>query len=163
MFSQSLSDLLYLRETSALSALGRSLCPCIAIRWDRTSRCCFQVGKTADFSNPLDQTKTSAAVACGTWRTLANCYERRGCLSISDPGAPQRTNTNLFSEIVGKYPITYPITRSRTSTSACKRPSLSHLDAMRSSIHWTTSRSFQTMVRGPRWICLGKVPSAIWA
>ena len=38
-----------------------------------------------------------------------------------------------------------------------------HLDAMRSSIHWTTSRSFQTMVRGPRWICLGKVPSAIWA
>ena len=33
---------------------------------------------TADFNVPLDQTKTSAAVARGTWRTLADCYERRG-------------------------------------------------------------------------------------
>ena len=44
-----------------------------------------------------------------------------------------------------------------------RSPPGGHLDAMRSSIHLTTSRSFQTMVRGPRWICLAKVPSAAWA
>ena len=34
-----------------------------------------------------------------------------------------------------------------------------HLDAMRSAIHLVTSCSFQTTVREPNWICLGKVPS----
>ena len=33
---------------------------------------------------------------------------RRGCQSISLPDAPQRTNTNVFSEIVGiSYTISY--------------------------------------------------------
>ena len=29
-----------------ISALGRSHCPCTAIRWGRTSRCCLQRGRT---------------------------------------------------------------------------------------------------------------------
>ena len=30
----------------SISALGRSHCPCIAIRWGRTYRCCLQHGRT---------------------------------------------------------------------------------------------------------------------
>ena len=39
------SRLCWGRISALLSALGRSHCPCIAIRWGRTSRCCLQHGR----------------------------------------------------------------------------------------------------------------------
>ena len=37
------------------------------------------------------------------------------------PDAPKRSNTNLFSEIVEKYPTSYPSSVSQKSTNACGR------------------------------------------
>ena len=82
-------------------------------------------------------------------------------MSISCSDAPQRTNTNVFSEIVGiSYTISYTRefkTRKRHALRGF--PELGHLDAICSSIHLMTSCSFQTTEREPNWICFGKVPS----
>ena len=132
-----------------------------ALRARRAGNAHAHLRTTADFNNPLDQTKMGAAVTAELGelsRTATNGQGKSRFQTLTDLNERPRTYFPKSSANTPSHTPSRDRGRRRTHTND---PELCHLDAMRSSIQAVTAVSTQTTVLPPTEIWLGKVPASI--